>query len=226
MRACSAVVVVCAMVALCVCRNPLPAFDERPAVQQPASQIEKPQTEKQANTVRSSDKAVVRDVVYGLEEEENRLYLTSQPLDGNDRQLKRVQIEFAVPKDSQIVELSLAKLDGKNLMAVLKVQRGEEFDFHCLTFIGPWNGGHVRDRFGFHKAKFFTTHDDLKILAVGGKHFAGSVFIVLGEMGLDNDGEKWVTQGSFYFSGCPWPPSDGILTNFRVTEVLQKDRTD
>jgi len=94
--------------------------------------------------------------------------LTSQPLGGADRQLKRVELKFAVPKDGRIVELSLAKLNGKNLMAVVKIKRDDEYDFHCLTFIGPWNGGHIRDRFGFHQVKFLITRDELKILAVGG----------------------------------------------------------
>jgi hypothetical protein len=27
-------------------------------------------------------------------------------------------------------------------------------------------------------------------------------------MGLDEKGESWVTEGAFYFSNGPWPPSD------------------
>lgn len=221
MRFSSATLLICTVLALGVSRNSLSANDEPTKNQQPAGQTEKP-TNKSALV----EKAVVKDVVYGLEEDENRLYLTSQPLDGVDRQLKRVELKFVVPKDGRIVELSLAKLNGKNLMAVVKVKRDDEFDFHCLTCIGPSNGGHIRDRFGFHQAKFFTTRDELKILAVGGKHFQGSVFIVLGEMGLDNKGETWVTEGAFYFSGCPWPPSDGTLTHFRVTKGLDLGRSD
>lgn len=221
MRLSSAPLLVCAVLALWVCRNSLSADDEPATHQQSVAQAEKP-----ANKTGSVEKAVVKETVYGLEEDENRLYLTSQPLDGVERQLKRVELEFAIPKNGQIVELSLAKLNGKNLMAVIKVKRDNEFDFHCLTFIGPQDGGHIRDRFAFHQAKFFTTGDELKILAVGGKHFQGSVFIVLGEMGLDEKGEAWVTEGAFYFSGCPWPPSDGTLTPFRVTKALDLGGTD
>ncbi|MCY2967109.1 MAG: hypothetical protein NT069_26310, partial [Planctomycetota bacterium] len=147
------------------------------------------------------------------------LYLTSQPLEGADRQLKRDELKFAIPKDRKVVELSLAKLDGKNLVAVVKIALGGEYDFHCLTFIGPWGGGHVRDRHKFFEAKFYSTQDDLKILAIGGKHFAGSPFIVLGDIGdidLDDDALSIVTEGVFYFSQCPWPPSDGALSQFRV----------
>lgn len=201
------------------CHDSLVAVDEPPASQKPAGQTEAP-----ARKIQSSDKAVVKDVVYGLEEDGNRLYLTSQPLDGTDRELKRVSLNFVLPKGSEVVEMSLAKLDGKNLMAVIKVQRGEEYDFHCLTFIAPW-GGHVRDRHGFHKAKFFTTRDDLKILAVGGKHYAGSVFIVLGNTGT-GDKDEQVKEGVFYFSLCPWPPSDGSLSPFRVQSVPPKAATE
>jgi hypothetical protein len=218
MRHSSALFLTCIVLALWASHDFLSA-DEAPAQnQEPAGP-----TEKVANKATSSEKAVVKDIVYGLEEDENRLYLTSQPLDGVDRQLKRVELKFAVPKNGRIVELSLAKLNGKNLMAVVKVARDNEFDFHCLTFIGPWGAsweGHIRDRFGYHEAKFFTIRDDLKILAVGGKQFQGSVFIVLGDTGLDDKGEAWVTEGAFYFSNCPWPPSDGVLTPFRVTKAL------
>lgn len=222
MRLSSATLLICAVLTLCVPRNSQSADDEPAKHQQPA---ENP-AEKPTNKSAFAEKAVVKDIVYGLEQDENRLYLSSQPLDGVDRQWKRVELTFAGLKDGRIDEMSLAKLNGKNLMAVIKVQRGNEFDFHCLTFIGPWNGGHIRDRFGFHQAKFFTTREDLKILAVGGKHFQGSVFIVLGEMGLDEKGEDWVTEGAFYFSGCPWPPSDGTLTKFRVTKSLDFGGTD
>jgi len=221
MRLFSATFLICAALFLSVCRNSLSAGDDPSKTQQPAGQTEKP-----TSTTSSVEKAVVKEIVYGLEEDENRLYLTSQPLDGADRQLKRVELKFAVAKNGRIVELSLAKLNGKNLMAVIKVKRDDEYDFHCLTFIGPWGGGHIRDRFGFHEAKFFTTRDDLKILAVGGKHFGGSVFIVLGNMGPGEKDETWVTEGTFYFSGCPWPPSDGVLSHFRVTDAPQKPGTE
>ena len=224
MRLSRAPILICAVLALWICCISLAANDETAGNQQSAGQTEKP-----AKKTASVEKAVVKEIVYGLEEDENRLYLTSQPLDGVDRQLKRVELKFALPKNGRIVELSLAKLNGKNLMAVVKVGRDNEFEFHCLTFIGPWGmgwEGHIRDRFGYHQAKFFTTRDDLKILAVGGKHFQGSVFIVLGEMGLNDKGDSWVTEGAFYFSGCPWPPSDGTLTPFRVTKALDLGGTE
>ena len=180
------------------------------------------QNEEPARKTQSSDKAVVKDVVYGLEEQDEHLFLTSQPLDGVDRQLKRVEVKFPIPQGARITELSLAKLDGKNLMAVVKVARGDEYDFHCLTFIAP-SGGHVRERHGLFRAKFFTTQADLKILAVGGRHFGGSVFIVLGDIAPDNqDVFESVTEGVFYFTNCPWPPSDGQLSPFRIVSVPQK----
>src|SRR5262249_52656958 len=133
---------------------------------------------------RSSDKVVVKEIVYWLEEEGHRLYLSSQPLDGTDRKVERGQLTFTIPDGARVAELSLAKLGEKNLMAVTKIARENEFDFHCLTFIAP-SGGHVRGHYGCHQAKFFTTRDPLNILAVGGKHHAGSVFIVLGDMHID-----------------------------------------
>jgi hypothetical protein len=202
--------------------EPLSTVEDAQKPQEPADPTGQP-----VRTVLSSDKTVVKDVVYGLEEERSRLYLTSQPLDGANRQPKRVELKFTVPEDGRIVELSLTKMGVKNLMAVVKVRRGDKFDFYCLTFIGPWDGGHVRDKFAFYQAKFFTTRDDLKILSIGGKHFAGSAFVVLGDMGLGGqDGQTWMTEGVFYFSGCPWPPSDGALSHFRVTVDPRKDVTD
>jgi hypothetical protein len=164
--------------------------------------------------------------VYWLEEENDRLYLFSQPLDGVDRKLERGQLHFTIPDGGRVAELSLARLGVKNLMAVIKIARGGEFDFHCLTFIAP-PGGHVRGRYGCHQAKFFTTASSLNILAVGGKHPAGSVFIVLGEMGFnDKDDDAWITEGIFYFSGCPWPPSGGQLSPFRVKDDPRKAASD
>jgi hypothetical protein len=216
MRRSSAAFLTCAVLILWASRESLVAADDAAPDQPPADQIE---------TICAPDKAVVRDVVYALEAKENRLFLTSQPLEGADRQLKRDELKFTVPKDAEVVELALAKMDGKNLMAVVKVQRDGEFDFHCLTFIGPWGGGHVRDQFAFHKAKFFTTRDNLDVLAVSGKR--GSVFIVLGNVGLDeNDGRTIVTEGIFYSTPCPWPPSYGALSHFRVKENPREAGTD
>ncbi len=196
--------------------------EDRPAATRPAAE----QNGTSDRATRSSDKAVVKDVVYGLEEERNHLYLTSQPLDGVDRQRERGELKFTVPQGAHVADLSLAKLNGKNLMAVIKVARGDEYDFHCLTFIAP-PGGHARGRYGFHQAKFFTTRDDLKILAVGGRHFAGSVFIVLGDSVPDEkDASETITEGVFYFSGCPWPPSDGQLSPFHVESVRPKRPVD
>lgn len=169
-----------------------------------------------------SDKAVVKDIVYGLEADGSRLFLTSQPLSSSDRELRRSELKLAIVEGGRIVELSLARLDGKNLMAVVKVRRGDEFDFHCLTFIAP-PGGHVRDKHQFHQAKFYTTPKDLAVLAVDGKHHAGSAFIVLGELGLDEGRELGTTtEGVFYFSGCPWPPSGGQLSPFKVKAVASE----
>lgn len=179
------------------------------------------QTEKPARKMQAPAKAVVRDVVYGLEEDGRRLFLTTQPLDGADRELKRVELKFEIPKDGRVEELALAKLDGKNLMAVVKVHVGETYEFHCLTFIGPWGGGHVREKFAYYEAKFHSTRDELEILATDGKR--GAVFIVLGTRiweGAEDVGS--VTEGVFYFTGCPWPPSDGEVSRFRAVSPPPK----
>lgn len=216
-RSSSSILLICAVLTVWGCSHSLTAADDElpgpPAVEK---------SEKPTRKSLTSEKAVVKDIVYGLEESESRLHLTSQPLDGADRQIQRTELEFDLPENAQIVELSLARLDGKNLMAVVKVRHGKEYDFHCLTFIAA-SGGHVREEHAFHKALFFTTQENLKILAVGGQHFEGSVFIVLGDVKNDVDREGGlvtVTSGAFYFSVCPWPPSDGVLTPFRTESVL------
>ncbi len=219
MRAFTAVGLICAVAALCVCGNSLSAVDDPTAA---------PRSEQQGATPRaknrSAEKAVVRNVVYGLEQEDRNLYLTSQPLDGDDRDPKRTELKFVVPEGGEVKELSLASMGEKNLVAVVKVRRAEAYEFHCFTFIGPWGGGHVRDKHTFFKAKFYTTRDDLRILAVGGKHFAGSPFIVLGELDTEFDDEPvTVTKGVFYFTGCPWPPSGGALMPFQAKSVPPKD---
>src|SRR5579864_9030358 len=106
MRLSIATLLTCTVLALWLSRYSLSADDEPAKNQRPDGQTEKP-----TNKSASVEKAVVNDIVYGLEVDENRLYLTSQPLDGVDRQLKRVELKFAVPKDGRIVELSLAKLN-------------------------------------------------------------------------------------------------------------------
>jgi hypothetical protein len=166
-----------------------------------------------ADDVRPSDKAVVRNVVYGLEQGEGRLYLTSQQLDGADRELKKAELKFAIPRDGEVDELSLSKMGEKNLVGVVKVRRGADYDFHCLTLIGPHGLGHIRDNPGIYQAKFFSTRENLRILAVNGK---GNVaFVALGKLDWDED-SALVSDGVFYFSGCPWPPSDGQLAPFHA----------
>src|SRR5579872_6272279 len=129
MRISNATLLVCTVLVLSLFHNLLLAVDDPPPLPQPGLQA--------TGQIRSFDKAVVGNVVYGLEEEEGRLCLTSQPLDGADRELKKTELKFAVPKDDQVVELSLAKMGEKNLVAVVKLRRGDEYEFHCLTFIGP-----------------------------------------------------------------------------------------
>jgi len=168
-----------------------------------------------------SDMAVIKDVVYGLEVEAGRFYLTSQPLGGADREKQRKELNVTVPADAQVKELSLAKLGDKNLMAVVKFLRGDDYEFHCLTSSAPW-GGHVKDDVRFSEAKFHSTKEDLNILAIGGRHFGGSVVVVLGDIGpADDDSFDSVAEGMLYLSVCPWPPSDGTQFPFRIKSVAK-----
>src|SRR5262249_32462561 len=51
--------------------------------------------------------------------------------------------------------------------------------------------------------------------------------LVLGEMDFnDKDDDAWITEGVFYFSGCPWPPSGGQLSPFRVKDDPRKAASD
>lgn len=188
---------ICTVLAVGVYRESLLAFDDVP----PARQDDTP-----ARKICSSDKAVVRNVVYGLQEEENRLYLTSQALDGTDRELKRTAVDFDVPKGGQVVELSLAKMGERHLAAVVKVQLAANYDYHCLTFISRSGGGQVQNKHVVYREKFFSTHDDLRILAVSGK--GSTVFAVLGELDWDytSDDMPLTSKGVFYYVTCPWPP--------------------
>jgi hypothetical protein len=210
----SGIFLVCTALIFWASRGSVLAVDDPTPDQSAGNQAEKP-----TRMTRSSGKTVVNDVVYGLEEERNRLYLTSQPLDGADRKVRRIELDFTIPEGGRVVEMSLARHSVRNLMAVLKIARGGEFDFHCLGLIAQ-RGEHVRDGFRFLQERFFTTKDDLKILAAEGTHFLGSVFIVLAEMDLNQ--EVMVTTGTFYFSGCPWTPGDGRLSPFRAESVAPK----
>jgi hypothetical protein len=216
-RSISGILLVCAAPAFWACCDSLFA-DDVPSVDQPSAK----KTEGATRRIRSSDKAVVQDVVYGLEEEESRLYLTSQALDAADQKAKRIELEFTVPEGGRVIEMSLTRFSSKNLMAVLKIAQGKEFDFHCLGFIAS-SDGHVRDGFRLLKQKFFTTQEDLKILATDGRHYSASLFIVLGDMEYDPSKEVMVSTGTFFFSGCPWTPGDGQLLPFRVESVARKD---
>jgi hypothetical protein len=198
MRLLIAGLLICAVLALGVHRkSPLAADDLPPARQNDTS----------ARKTRSSDNAVVRSVVYGLEEAENRLYLTTQALDAIDRELKRTAVDFDVPKGGKVVELSLAKMGERHLAAVVKVQLGDDYDFHCLTFISPSGNGRVNDKHTVYSEKFYSTRDDLRILALSGK--GNTAFVVLGEFDSDED-LALISKGVFYFTSCPWPPMGKI----------------
>jgi hypothetical protein len=203
MRVSIVTTVICTVLLLGMYGKSLLAVNDAP----PAQQGDTP-----ARRIRSSDKAVVRNVVYGLEEEESHLHLTSKPLDGGDRELKRTELKFAVPNDGQVVEMSLAKMGGRHLVAVVKVRRGDEYDFHCLTFISPSLEEHVRDKHRFYQEKFLSTRDDLRILALTGT--GHTAFAVLGEFDWDEYGTDDVpalkSEGVFYFTSCPWPPMGQI----------------
>ncbi|MBS0266324.1 MAG: hypothetical protein JSS02_30620 [Planctomycetes bacterium] len=201
-----------AVVSLWACSASLLADDSPPAGQPSATQGEKP-----TRKIRSSEKTVVKDVVYGLEAEGSRLYLTSQPLDGADRKAKRRELQFTAAEGGDIVEISLSRRGIRNLMSVIKLARGDEFEFHCLI-LGAEPGGHVRDGFRIEQTKFFATKDDLKILAADSKHFSGRVFIVLGDMDYDDGKDAMITTGIFYFCGC-FPLNQGQLSPFRVESV-------
>src|SRR5436190_22523300 len=67
-----------------------------------------------------SGKVVVRDVVYWLEEREQRLHLVSQSTSPDDRQVKREELkEFIVPKGAKVDEIAIARMEGKNLLAAV-----------------------------------------------------------------------------------------------------------
>ncbi len=90
----------------------------------------------------ASEKVVVKDCLYHLEFIKDRLTLTSQPLpgmqltdSGESEKSKSVELKFTVPKKARIVALFLAKLDQKNLMAVVQLESFPATEFHCLTFI-------------------------------------------------------------------------------------------
>ena len=189
---------ICTVLALGVYSNSLLAVDDAPPARQDGVLARK---------LRSSDKAVVRNVVYGLEEEDNRLHLTSQALDGADRELKRNAVDFAVPKGGAVVALSLAKMGERHLAAVVKVRLGDDYDFHCLTFIFRSGGGQAHDKHVVYREKFFSTRDDLRILAVSGN--GNTVFAVLGEFDWD-DAPALKSEGVFYYTSCPWPPMGAV----------------
>jgi len=208
MRRTIAVVLASAVFACVLYLPSLQAVDDPPPDEKPTDQGAKAESK-----IRSSDKVVLKDVVCALEEDKNRLYLTSQPLGGVDRQLMRVELDFTVPNAGRIADFALAKLDSKNLQAAIKVQVGDKYQFHCLTFIGPWGGGHVRDDCEFFEEKFYTTHEDLKIIAVGGKHLRNVVFIILGDTVINKNLEP-IIDGVVYYRSCPWRPGDGQLSHF------------
>src|SRR5260221_13480763 len=95
----------CAVLLFSTLSGRLVAGDDAPVNQPGAFEVDEV-----TYPIRAPDKAVVKDVVYSLEGQETRLFLTSQPLDGADPQLKRVAVKFTVPEGAGVVELALAKL--------------------------------------------------------------------------------------------------------------------
>ena len=55
-----------------------------------------------------SNKAVVKDVVYGLEVKDAALFLTSLPLNGIDREQLKTRLAFEIPEGRTVEQLSLA----------------------------------------------------------------------------------------------------------------------
>lgn len=160
----------------------------------------------------SSEQVVLNDVVYSLEADGNQLFLTSKRLESAERRIQRAPLKFSPDGDSRTVELSLAVMGKKNLMAVVKTRRNQEHDFYCLTWIGPPSTEPATGKFAFYSSKFYSTQRNFKILAISGKHATGTALVVLGDIPLP-DAES---DGVIYFSGCPWPPNDGLLQSFRA----------
>jgi hypothetical protein len=165
------------------------------------------------HTSRLSDYAVVNDVVYHLEVVEDRLVLTSQPLNGENREPKQVTLKFPAPSNGKFIALTLDRLDGKNLMAVVQTKTADEFEYSCITLIAP-TGGQVRDGYAYHCVAFHKCREKLRILATNGREYNGSVVIVLGDMDIDERGI--VAEGQLFFSGCPWPPY-GSIARFKTS---------
>ncbi|HEV3339364.1 MAG TPA: hypothetical protein VG125_03375 [Pirellulales bacterium] len=127
--------------------------------------------------------------------------------------MTREALDFSGADDGRPVELSLAVMGEKNLMAVVKLRRDHEYDFYCLTFIGRPKNDAASTDFKFFQAKFHSTPHNFKILGISGKHAEGSALVVLGKI----PDPSVPTTGLIYFSGCPWPPSDGLLLPFQAT---------
>lgn len=170
-----------------------------------------------AGTPLSSEQAVLRGTVYALEVDDNRLFLTSRDLEAGSRQVKREELQFAASHSNRPVELSLGVMGKKNLMAVVKVRRNDGYDFHCLTFIFRSSTEAAEREFTFFQSKFYASKQNLKILGISGRHAEGSALVVLGEV----PSSKPATDGVIYFSGCPWPPSDGTLLHYRAQRTIE-----
>lgn len=183
-------------------RGSLLAVDDNPTAER---------TDRSPSKTLLSDSAVVRGIVYTIELEGDRLFLTSRPLVGDDRELKRSAVEFTLAPEDQIVDISLARMT-RHLAGIVKVRRGETFDFYCVTLI--CRGDHVRDGFRVYREKFFTTRDDLEILALRCK--SNSVFAVVGEMDFEGDSEPHlISNGVIYSMSCPWPPM-GVVSPYHA----------
>ncbi|MGH7134324.1 MAG: hypothetical protein ACREHD_01205 [Pirellulales bacterium] len=196
--------VVTAMLVVCAWSRSSPAADDAP---------------RGAAAPLVSEKAVLRETIYSLEADGNRLFLASRDLEGENRKVVREALELAVGDDDRPVELSLAVMGEKNLMAVVKVRHGDEYDFYCLTFIFRWSNDTQSDRFKFFQSKFYTSQRNFKILGISGRHAEGSALVVLGEI----PGGKPAADGVIYFSGCPWPPSDGNLLHYRAQQMVDAE---
>src|SRR5262245_7720581 len=87
-----------------------------------------------ANKVVRSTEVVVRDVAYCIERKEGVLHFVAQRIRGAAAATSDEELKLPLKEADEIVEAALAPLSTKHLVAIVKVRRGHEYNFYCVTF--------------------------------------------------------------------------------------------
>ena len=165
----------------------------------------------------TSDAVVLGDAIHRLEWADGKLYLLTQTISANDREVHRIETKFQPRAGLTVSQLAVTNYRDIGMIGAIKSTGAGTSEF---TEFASW-----RDRVTKELGKrtsfftFLTTEKRYEILAVSSRRSQG-VFVVLGnESELKGKDLVFQTEGFIYFDGCPWPCLGGALSPFKGKSI-------